>query len=139
MSKFEETYKMIMEGRYSDYREDAGNYFGKARYDVNEFGDNKPMQGIRNGVPVINPMTGEPVYWTVTATHYNCFDAVSGERIIAPHTVFELCFGSGKKNTIYVAKETYENAYANEDPVAIAKLKSMGLEPGFNFGAIATY
>lgn len=134
MSKFEETYKMIMEGKYSDYREDAGNYFGKARYDVNEFGDNAQMQGIRNGVPVINPVTGEPVYWHVTATHYNCFDAVTGEKLVAPRTVFELCYGSSRKNTLYVAIETYKDAYANEDPVAIAKLKSMGLEPGFDFG-----
>lgn len=140
MSKFEETYKMIMEGRYSDYREDAGDFFGKARYASDEFnGDNPQMQGIRNGEPVINPITGEPIYWTVTATHYNCFDAVTGKRIVAPHTVLELCYGSGRKNTLYVAMETYLNAYESGDEVAIAKLKSMGLEPGFDFGKLTSF
>lgn len=134
MAKFDETYKMIMEGKYSDYREDAGNYFGKSRYTTDSVGSgNVQLVGLRNGQPVVNPATGEQVYWTVTATHYNCFDAVSGEKLVAPRIVFELRWGNSKNNALYVARETYENAYASEDPVAIAKLKAIGLEPGYIF------
>lgn len=139
MSKFEKLYNIIMEGKYSDYdyHKDAGDYFGKARYNANEFGDNVQMQGMRNGNPVVNPMTGEPVYWKVTATHYNCFDAVTGNELIAPRIVFELAYGSNRKNNIYVDIETYKNAYETGDKVTIAKLKALGLEPEFDFGDMA--
>lgn len=131
MKKFIKTYKMIMEDIYKD---DPGNHFGKARYNTASTGKgNVELVGLRNGEPVINPFTGEPVYWTVTATHFNCFDAVTGEKLIAPRIVFELRWGNSKNHALYVARETYEDAYTNNDTKKIEKLKGLGLEDGYIF------
>lgn len=133
-SKFDKLHKLIMENGFSDYREDPGNYFGKAAYSLNSVGEgNIELFGKRNGELILNPITGEPVKWEVVATHFNCYDAITRERIIAPHTVFELKQGSSRKNNLYVAIETYEEAYATDDIETIEKLKSIGLEPGFSF------
>ena len=131
MNKFNEAYKLIMEEIYKD---DPGNHFGKARYNAKTTGDgNVELIGLRNGEPVVNPLTGEQVYWTVTATHFNCFDAITGEKLVAPLIVFELRWGNSRKHALYVARETYEDAYANNDEEKIEKLKAIGLEPGYIF------
>ena len=138
MKKFDKIYKMIMEGVWYDrssYQEDPGQHVGRVKYNAGSVGEgNVQLYGKLNGNPVIDTQTGQPAKWTVMAQWQPSRDYLTGQKLISGRTVFQLKWGYGKKNTIYIARETYENAYAENDQEMIAKLKAIGLQPGYIFG-----
>jgi hypothetical protein len=131
MSKFDDLYKLIQEGRFGGY--------GRSRRDQLAFGyDVKTVDGnvlfgtYPDGTPVVDPVNGMQIIWKVLASEFNTgsmINYITGEKIAPSMSTFWLPNFRGTKNGIHIPVEYYNLAYATNDAEAIAKMESLGLSP----------
>lgn len=138
-SKFDDLYKVIMEGKYapgSDKFDVADVRHQKLAYGQDEVGAGVRLIGMMNSQPVLDP-DGNPLEWQVNATDFKSVDCVTGQPLPKYTSTFWLKNGLNRGKGLHVAVATYEDVYYNQDspiyqnPEYMQKLHDLGLIPGF--------
>ena len=141
-SKFDDLYKVIMEGKFYDSTWNNRNDIADVRnqqlsYDQSQFGQEVKLIGMMNGEPILD-QEGNPLEWEVNAQDGAAVDLVTGQKIPKYHTSFLLRRGPRRRDGMHVAVQTYEDVYYNQDsplyqnPEYMQKLHDLGLIPGFH-------